>query len=105
MKRPESAKSRGERRVDTRNKVRKFGRIIVADPRKVYSCIILDLSTTGALVLVHDKVPDQFGLFHVATKTLREVVVVRRLQDSLGVRFEGEPVILKPGDARLNELR
>lgn len=104
MKRLESAKSRGERRVDTRNKVRKVGRIIVADPRKVYSCIIMDLSTTGALVLVHDKVPDQFGLYHVATRTLRDVVVVRRQQDTLGVRFEGEPVVLLPGDARLSEM-
>jgi hypothetical protein len=105
MKRPDSAKTRGERRVDTRKKVRKVGRIIVDEPRKIYSCIILDLSTTGALVLIHDKVPDQFGLFYAATRTLREVVVVRRLQDTLGVRFEGEPVVLLPDDPRLDDLR
>lgn len=105
MKRPDSAKSRSERRIDTRNKVRKVGRVIVSEPRKAYPCIILDLSATGALVLIHDKVPDRFSLFYAATRTLREVVVVRRQQDTLGVRFEGDPVILKPGDAFLNELR
>lgn len=105
MKRPESAKSRGERRVDTRNKVRKVGRIVVDAPRKIYSCIILDLSETGALLLVHDKVPARFSLFYARTRTLREAVVVRRQNDTLGVQFEGEAVVLKAGDTRLDGLR
>lgn len=105
MKRPDGQKARGELRGDARAKIRKVGRIMTADPRKVYSCIILDLSKTGALVLVHDKVPDAFDLFYVAERTLRKAVVVRRQKDTLGVRFEGNAEVLDPGDARLAELR
>lgn len=105
MKRPDGSRARDERRIDPRAKIRKVGRILTADPRKVYSCIILDLSTTGALVLVHDKVPETFDLFYVAERTLRRAVVVRRQKDTLGVRFESEPEVLGPGDERLADLR
>lgn len=105
MKRPDGSKTRGERRSNDRDKIRKVGRIMTDDPRKVYSCIILDLSPSGALLLVHDKVPDQFELFHAAKRTLRSAVVVRRQRDTLGVRFEGESTVLPPGDGRLSDLR
>lgn len=98
------AASRSERRTDPRNKVRKVGRIVVDAPPRIVACIILDMSSTGALLLVHDKVPETFQLFYAATKTLRDVTVVRRQRETLGVRFDGEPVVLKGSDPRLTEL-
>lgn len=105
MRRFDSNGSRDDRRVDARNKVRKVGRVVVEETGKIYSCIILDISSTGALLLVHDKVPDRFGLFYSAKRTLCDVAVVRRHNDTLGVRFESEPVVLQSGDKRLAFLR
>lgn len=104
MKRPDQ-RVRTERRGGGRNKLRKVGRILPSDNGKVRACIILDLSETGALLLVHDKVPDTFSLYHSAEKTLREATVVRRQQDTLGVRFCGEAITLQFGDPRLELLR
>lgn len=105
MKRPDAGSKKSERRDGSRAKVRKVGRIVIDEPRKIFSCIILDLSDTGALLLVHDKVPDQFELFYSSKRTLWPAVVVRRQQDTLGVRFEGEGEVLPADDDRLPELR
>lgn len=94
-------KSKPERRADSRAKIRKVGRVLVEGASKAYVCIILDVSDTGALLLVHDKVPDNFSLYYAAQKTLRPVTVVRRQQETLGVRFDGEATRLSPTDARL----
>ncbi len=105
MKRPDAGSRKVERRGGDRAKVRKVGRIMFDDPAKVVSCILMDLSDTGALLLVHDKVPDAFDLFYSAQRKLWRAVVVRRLQDTLGVRFEGEAEVLKSDDKRLRRLR
>lgn len=97
-------KSKPERRTNSRAKVRKVGRILVDGASKAYVCIILDVSDTGALLLVHDKVPDRFALYYAAQKTVRPVTVVRRQQDTLGVRFDGEATRLAPGDGRLTMI-
>jgi hypothetical protein len=98
-------KSTPERRSDARNKIRKVGRIFVDGAGKAVPCIILDLSDTGALLLVHDKVPDQFSLYYSAKKVLRDVTVVRRLPDAIGVRFDSDEITLQPGDPRLEQIR
>lgn len=104
MKRPDS-KSKTERRGGDRIKVRKVGRIVPDGAAKAYSCIILDLSETGALLLVHDKVPDRFALYYSAKKLMREAHVVRRQQDTLAVRFEGDAIALQSDDKRLALVR
>lgn len=75
-----------------------------SDTRKVVSCIILDLSDTGARLLVHEKVPDQIELFYKAERILRPALVIRRQNDTLGIRFEGEGQVLDGDDERLNDL-
>lgn len=94
-----------ERRSNERARVRKVGRIVSDNPRQIAPCIILDLSNTGALLLVHDQVPDAFELFYSAKRVLRDAVVVRRHKDMIGVRFESEPVVLEASDTLLQELR
>lgn len=99
------SRKREERRTNSRAKVRKVGRIVTDNPRRIASCIILDLSDTGALLLVHDQVPDTFKLFYSAKRMIRDAVVVRRQQDTIGVRFDSAAVILDTDDAQLQELR
>ncbi len=60
MKRP-SQSNKVTRAV--RSKIRKVGRIVCNDPRKIYSCIVRDISDSGARLLGHDKVPDTFALY------------------------------------------
>lgn len=86
MKRPDASSKRSERRTTDRVKVRKVGRI-VGD--KVWSCIILDLSESGALLLAHDKVPDEFKLYYAAKKLMWSAEVVRRQRDTIAIRFTG----------------
>lgn len=94
---------RSDRRTNTRDKIRKVGRIVIGEPQKVVSCIILDLSGSGALLLVHDKVPETFALYHKSERTLRDVRVTRRQNDTIGVQFVGDPV--PRTDARFELLR
>jgi hypothetical protein len=100
MKSGQARTKRPERRTNTRAKIRKVGRI-VDGADKVSPCIILDLSDTGALLLVHTKIPDKFQLYYSAKRTLRDAVVVRRQQDTIGVHFASPPVVIAPGDARI----
>lgn len=69
-----------------RIKLRKPGRIHVGDSE--FMCIILDASTTGALLLVHDvRVPESFRLTRPSTGDAWTVRVVRRHPQSVAVVY------------------
>jgi hypothetical protein len=80
------------KRSDQRQRVLKSGRIVL-DDLNGFDCILRDVSTTGAKLIVKkpDDVPDTFRLLISADSSIRPVKVMWRKPDSVGVHFTGEP--------------
>lgn len=89
---PKSEKSqtitREERRWSVRKGLQMSGKIVHKHSRRALSCIILNLSTTGAKVRTANMLgcPDEFELQMTGQRS-RECKVVWRSQDTLGVKF------------------
>jgi PilZ domain len=79
-----------EKRQAPRRGVKEVAKIVLEAQGKVESCVVLDISDTGARLLVNSVsgLPKSFLLFRKADKFLREATVVRRELKSVGVRFE-----------------
>lgn len=85
-----------------RVRINKVGRILGVDCKYLKACIILDLSETGALLLVHGKPPpDDIRLFQRSNRTLRKATVVRRGPMAIAVHFTSTAEHLTADDFRL----
>ena len=82
------ATPREERRRSVRKGLRMSGKMVHKYRRRVVSCVILNLSATGAKLRTANIVdcPDEFEL-QMTGRRPRECKVVWRSQDALGVKF------------------
>jgi len=80
--------SREERRRSVRRGLRMSGKMVHKYSRRTVSCVILNLSATGAKLRTADifGCPDDFELQMTGQRS-RECKVVWRSQDALGVKF------------------
>jgi len=78
-----------ESRNSPRRGVREWAKILFEDGRPIQSCVILDISEGDAGLLVDRAVnlPGSFLLFRKSNLSLREAIVVRRAQKTVGVRL------------------
>lgn len=76
------------RRQERRRSVR-IASILTSDGRSPISCVVLDLSASGARLHIHDQaeVPDEFRLLLVATGDEHPCTTVWRSGNEMGVRF------------------
>lgn len=76
------------RRQDRRRNVREAS-ILTGDGRSPISCVVLDLSASGARLHVHDQteVPAAFHLLLIATGEQHACDVVWRTGEEMGVKF------------------
>lgn len=85
-----------------RVRIRKVGRVIGTQSEYCEPCVIMDLSETGALLLVDGKPPpDSVYLLQRQSCVLRQAAVVRRGPKAVGVQFTGAVEQLTADDARL----
>jgi hypothetical protein len=77
-----------------------FGQAIILAPGIRASCIVRDLSATGAKLGVSSKIqlPDQFDVLLLKTKSTRRVTLRWRRGDFAGVQFCGSEAA--PSDER-----
>ena len=77
------------KRTMRRVRVLKQGKMLLPNGMTVIDCTVRDLSETGARLLCGDPgaIPNTFRLVFPADRTMREVEVVWRRPDQLGVRF------------------
>lgn len=94
-------------RAAPRRQVRELARIVFEDGRPTIKCVIVDVSETGARLMVSGatKLPATFLLFRRSDLTLREVVVVRRELGALGVRFGPALDLESPRVKAMSQLR
>lgn len=80
------------KRVARRQRVLKQGKMLLANNMTVVDCTIRDLSPTGARVLCSDPgvVPNEFRLVFIAERQMRDVKVVWRRPEQMGVHFTSE---------------
>ena len=77
-----------ERRHAQRTRTLKAGKVEIDHRNPVLDCIVRNLSTHGALLLVPSMaVPDEFVLTLGATRTRHDCRVVWRAIDRVGVEF------------------
>jgi hypothetical protein len=76
-----------EKRQAQRRSVKEVARIVCEKRRSSQSCLVLDVSETGARLLVNSvaRLPASFLLFRKSPLSLREAVVVRRELKCVGV--------------------
>ena len=79
-------------RVARRQRVLKQGKMLLANNMTVVDCTIRNLSPTGARLLCGDPgvIPNAFRLVFIAERQMRDVKVVWRRQEELGVHFTSE---------------
>jgi hypothetical protein len=83
-----------ESRTNKRLKVLKTGKIIFNNSLSVMSCTIRDLSDTGAKLIFGEtatNLPDDFRLIFTQDNTMRDVKVMWRKGETVGVHFTSEP--------------
>ena len=78
-----------ERRASPRRKTRFKATIVYGAQRSAASCVVRDLSETGARLKVDipDEFPTQFHLIWVAAREVLHVEAVWRSRDEMGVKF------------------
>jgi len=93
-----------EKRQTPRRNVKEVARIVIEAQDKIESCVILDISATGARLLVNSvaSLPKSFLLFRKSDLSLRDAVVIRRELKCVGVKFE-PPLDIE--SARVQALR
>ena len=76
------------RRQDRRRNVR-IASIVVSVARAAIPCVILDISSSGARLHVHDpaEIPDVFRLIQTTTQEEHECSAVWRAGNEMGVKF------------------
>lgn len=81
------------KRAARRVRVLKQGKMLLPNGMTVIDCQIRDLSETGARLLCGDPgaIPNTFRLVFPSDRTMREVKVVWRRPDQLGVQFTSGP--------------
>ena len=84
---------REDRRCSPRLKVLKKGKLILPNHTSVLDCMIRDVSGSGARLSCESAgmVPGELQLLFHAVRELRQVEVVWRRHDELGVRFLSPP--------------
>jgi len=82
-----------EHRKSNRRRVKQYAKLIFHDGRPAQTCIILDVSETGAGLLVENvnSLPETFLLFRKSDSSLHEAVVARRTLKIVGVRLLPPP--------------
>ena len=82
-----------EHRVARRQRVLKQGKILLPNGLTAIDCGIRDLSETGAKLVCGDanKIPDTFRLVLTTERQMRDVRVVWRRPDQVGIQFTSEP--------------
>ena len=82
-----------DHRAAQRQRVLKQGKILFPNNMSVMNCTIRDVSATGAKLLCGEPatVPDEFRLVTPADNMVRDVKVVWRKPDQIGVNFTSEP--------------
>jgi len=91
--------SDGEKRRSHRQPLKYPAKIDIGDGSPAVSCVLSDVSVTGARVTVEnpDQIPDRFSLLLAAEHgTVRRCKVVWRTTNQLGLQFMKFPVV-KPG--------
>lgn len=80
------------KRTVRRSRVFKIGKIVSMDYGLVISCQIRDITPIGAKIRCANiaSVPDAFQLLINSDNTIRDVKVVWRQQDHVGVQFTSE---------------
>ena len=81
------------KRVAQRLRVLKQGKILLPNNMTVIDCTVRDLSETGAKLLCADPgaIPNDFRLVFTSDRMMRDVKVVWRRPEMLGVHFTSEP--------------
>lgn len=86
----------------SRVRVNKVGRVIGSDSNYIEACVILDVSDSGALLLVDGKPPpDRCQILQRSSRVLRPAEVVRRGPAAVAVRFTAAGETLSVDDVRL----
>ena len=80
------------KRIARRQRVLKQGKILLTNNMTVIDCTVRDMSQTGARLICADPgaIPNDFRLVLVADRLMRDVHVVWRRPDSVGVTFTSE---------------
>jgi hypothetical protein len=75
-----------------RSRVLKDGKILVAGNWSVVDCTVRDWSATGARLRIHHQmaVPNDFRLMLPSDNSIRDVHVVWRREDDIGVIFTSD---------------
>ena len=81
-----------ENRVARRHKVLKQGKILLSNHKTIIDCTVRDMSETGAKLICGDPgaIPNEFRLVFPSDRTMRDVKVVWRRPDQVGVHFMSE---------------
>ncbi len=79
-------------RVARRQRVLKDGKIVFNSNSSIIDCTIRDMSETGARIICDhpEGVPDECRLVTLRDNMIRDVRVMWRRGDKLGIRFTGE---------------
>jgi hypothetical protein len=89
-----------ENRRTTRRRVREWGKIVFNEGRSVLNCTVVDISATGARLIVGtDDLPRTFFLYRKFDASLREARIVRWAFQTVGVRL-AEPLDLASEKAK-----
>ena len=94
-------------RAAPRRSVRELARIVFEDGNPTLKCIIVDVSETGARLIIAgaQDLPDTFLLFRRSDLTLREAVVMRREFTAVGVSLAPPLDLESPRVKALTQLR
>lgn len=82
-----------ELRLARRQRVLKQGKIVFANNMSIVDCTIRDMSETGAKILCGDQVgvPNEFRLMTMSDNLIRDVKVMWRRGDQVGIKFTSAP--------------
>ncbi|WP_373502458.1 PilZ domain-containing protein [Aestuariivirga sp.] len=81
------------KRTARRLRVLKQGKILLANNLSILDCTVRDVSPTGARLICSDPgaIPNDFRLVLTADRTMRDVKVMWRRPEQVGVVFTSEP--------------
>lgn len=90
---PRTDDTETNKRAAQRLRVLKQGKILLSNNMTVIDCTVRDLSGTGAKLLCADPgaIPNDFRLVFTSDRMMRDVKVVWRRPEMLGVHFTSEP--------------
>ena len=77
------------KRIARRQRVLKQGKMLLPNNMTVLDCTVRDMSETGARLICADPgaIPNEFRLVFTADRQMRDVKVVWRRPDQVGVHF------------------